>query len=220
MTGDTELAPLPEARRTLEHMAERYPALAGTLPTLEQAYQILRRCFANDGTLFVCGNGGSMSDAIHISGELNKSFKRTRPIPLEHYERLKPYSNGYDLGSYLQRGLRTVVLGINPALSSAIDNDFPLSHMGLAQELYALARPGDVFMGLSTSGNARNVNYAVGVAHMLGLPVIGMSGEPGGRLAENADVIIQAPAGEPAEVQAYHVILYHTLCEMLEITFF
>ena len=220
MTGDLKLEIPPEARRVLAHMAERYPVLTGTQLALEHAYNILRRCFATDGTLFVCGNGGSMSDAIHISGELNKAFKRARPIPQEHYERLIPYSNGYDLGSYLQRGLRTIVLGINPALASAIDNDFPLSHMGLAQELYALARPNDVFMGLSTSGNARNVNYAVGVARMLGLPVIGMSGEPGGSLAAQADVTIQAPAGEPAEVQAYHVILYHTLCEMLEITFF
>ena len=220
MTGDTALSLPPEARRTLVHMSEKYPALAGTLPALEQAYQILRQCFADDGILFVCGNGGSMSDAIHISGELNKAFKRSRPIPEADHERLKPYTNGYDLGSYLQRGLRTIVLGINPALASAIDNDFPLSHMGLAQELYALARPGDVFMGISTSGNARNINYAVGVARMLQLPVIGLSGENGGRLAEQADVTIHAPAGEPAEVQAFHVILYHTLCEMLEITFF
>lgn len=220
MTDDTVLSLLPEARWTLVHMAEKYPALAGTLPELEQAYQILRQCFADDGILFVCGNGGSMSDAIHISGELNKAFKRSRPIPEADHERLKPYTNGYDLGSYLQRGLRTIVLGINPALASAIDNDFPLSHMGLAQELYALARPGDVFMGISTSGNARNINYAVGVARMVQLPVIGLSGENGGRLAEQADVTIHAPAGEPAEVQAFHVILYHTLCEMLEITFF
>ena len=121
MTGDTALSLPPEERRTLVHMAQKYPALAGTLPALEQAYQILRQCFADDGILFVCGNGGSMSDAIHISGELNKAFKRSRPIPEADHERLKPYTNGYDLGSYLQRGLRTIVLGINPALASAID---------------------------------------------------------------------------------------------------
>ena len=145
--------------------------------------------FVQGGTLFVAGNGGSMADAIHISGELNKAFKRPRPLPAVHRQRLAAQPDGEVLARHLQPGLRTVVLGINPALSSAVDNDFSLAHAGLAQEFYALARAGDVFLGISTSGNAENVAYTASVAAALGCAVIALTGEGGGRLARQADVV-------------------------------
>jgi phosphoheptose isomerase len=209
----------PRSARVLDAMCEQYPALAATAESLARAFHILRNSFVQGGTLFVAGNGGSMADAIHISGELNKAFKRRRPVPGVHRQRLAVQPDGKVLARHLQPGLRTVVLGINPALSSAVDNDFSLAHAGLAQEFYALARAGDVFLGISTSGNAENVTYTASVASALGCAVIALTGEGGGRLARQADVVLRAPAQTTAEIQNWHIILYHTLCEMLEDNF-
>jgi len=209
----------PRASRVLEAMLKLHPELAAAAESLARAFHIIRQGFAQGGTLFVAGNGGSMADAIHISGELNKAFKRPRPLPSVHRQRLAAQPDGEVLARHLQPGLRTLALGINPVLSSAVDNDFSLAHAGLAQELYALARAGDVFLGISTSGNAENVAYAASVAAALGCPVIILTGEGGGRLAGQANVAIRAPAKTTAEIQNWHIILYHTLCEMLEDTF-
>jgi phosphoheptose isomerase len=209
----------PRATRVLDAMCEQYPGLAAIAKSLAGAFHILRNSFVQGGTLFVAGNGGSMADAIHISGELNKAFKRRRLVPNVHRQRLAAQPGGEVLARHLQPGLRTVVLGINPALSSAVDNDFSLAHAGLAQEFYALARAGDVFLGISTSGNAENVAYAASVASALDCAVIALTGEGGGRLARQADVVLRAPAQSIAEIQNWHIILYHTLCAMLEDNF-
>jgi D-sedoheptulose 7-phosphate isomerase len=157
-----------------------------------------------------------MADALHISGELLKSFKRPRPLPEAHQLRLKSLPHGEALAQHLQRGLRAVVLGANLSLRSAMDNDSPLPNLALAQELYALARPGDVFMGISTSGDARNVLYAASVARALGLTVIGLTGAHGGALAPLCDVAVRVPASETDVVQTWHQQVYHLLCDMLE----
>lgn len=209
----------PRAARVLEAMAQRYPELAVTTKSLARAFHILRQCFSQGGTLFIAGNGGSMADALHISGELNKAYKRPRPLPSVHRQRLAAQPDGELLVRHLQPGLRTVALGINPTLASAVDNDFALPHAGFAQELYALARAGDVFLGISTSGNAQNVAYTASVATALGCPVIALTGAEGGRLAQQADVAIRAPAQKTDEAQDLHILLYHTLCEMLEEAF-
>jgi phosphoheptose isomerase len=185
-----------------------------------RAFQKLVRCFRAGGTLFLCGNGGSMADALHISGELAKSFARRRPLPERLRARLISQPDGELLARNLEPGLRAVVLGINPSLASAVANDMPDRDVNLAQELLALARPGDVLMGISTSGNARNVAYAAQVARALGLTVIALTGEEGGRLAELADVAIRVPARRTERVQELHVQCYHVLCEMLEMEFF
>jgi phosphoheptose isomerase len=210
----------PAAARVLCRTMERAPHLVGTASALARAFNALSRCFVTGGTLFVGGNGGSMADALHISGELNKSFLRPRPIPSAHRQKLSKLPGGGELAEHLQQGLRTVVLGANLSLSTAIDNDIPLAHIGLAQELYALARPGDVFLGISTSGNAQNVLYAATTARALGLSVIALSGEHGGKLSGQSDVAIKAPAADTATVQVLHVQIYHILCEMLEAQFF
>jgi phosphoheptose isomerase len=210
----------PAAARILTGMVERYPDLAVTAVDLMAAFRTCLRCFTTGGTLFIGGNGGSMADAIHIGGELEKSFKLPRRIPAAYRQRLSNKPGGEELANHLQQGLRTVVLGLNPALSSAIDNDSAMPHTGLAQELYVLCRPGDVFLGISTSGKAANVNYAADVAYASGLSVIALTGQEGIPLASKADIAIRAPDLETAAIQNYHVILYHTLCEMLEVQAF
>jgi len=206
----------PQAAALLHTLVERYPTLENAAPALAQAYRALRLAFRTQGALFICGNGGSMADALHIAGELDKAFRRPRPIPVQHRERLARLPGGGELAAHLQQGLRTIVLGANPALASAVENDSPLRHMAFAQELYALARPGDALLAISTSGKAQNVLNAATVAKALGLAVIALTGERDSPLAALADVAIRAPATDTAEVQGWHVQLYHTLCTLLE----
>jgi phosphoheptose isomerase len=216
--GDT--APLeddaPAAAVLLRRWLERNPAPHTLAESIRQAFRALQHSLYNGGTLFLAGNGGSMADALHISGELLKSFKRPRPLPEAHQLRLKSLPHGEALAQHLQRGLRAVVLGANLSLRSAMENDSPLPNLALAQELYALARPGDVFMGISTSGDARNVLYAASVARALGLTVIGLTGAHGGALAPLCDVAVRVPASETDVVQTWHQQVYHLLCDMLE----
>jgi phosphoheptose isomerase len=188
----------------------------GNLPELSAAFRLLSQAFRTGGTLFICGNGGSFADALHIAGELDKSFLLPRPIPDGHRLRLAAMEGGEVLAGALQRGLRTVTLGANPSLASAVENDCPQRGMGFAQELYALARPGDVLLAISTSGRAANVLNAVSVAKALGLSVIALTGQRESRLFADAGVALRAPATETAEVQGWHIRMYHALCEMLE----
>jgi D-sedoheptulose 7-phosphate isomerase len=216
LSGDYFALREPAASAILEETLTSTPQLAYLRQDLMRAYTVLARCFQTGGTLFLAGNGGSMADALHISGELDKAYKKRRRIPAQHQARLVGLSGGVELAESLQAGLRSVVLGINPALASAIENDFRRPHMGLAQELYALGRSGDAFLGISTSGDACNIQYAVSVARLLGLPTILLTGESGGALAEQAGIILKAPARETPVIQTWHIRIYHCLCEMLE----
>jgi phosphoheptose isomerase len=206
----------PGAASALREMVARHPALQGTAGPLARAFQTLMTCFGSGGSLFICGNGGSMADALHISGELLKSYARRRSLPEHLRARLAAQPDGELLARNLEPGLRAVVLGVNPSLASAVANDMPDRDVNLAQELLALGRPGDALLGISTSGNARNVAYAAQTARALGLTVIGLTGAHGGRLADLADVTIRVPSGRTDRVQELHVQCYHTLCDMLE----
>jgi D-sedoheptulose 7-phosphate isomerase len=204
----------------LSDLGARRPELTAVLPSIQTAFELLAERFRAGGTLFLCGNGGSMSDALHISGELLKSFALRRRLDDEMVGRLQKQPDGDLLARNLQPGLRTVVLGANVALGTAVANDMPDRDMNLAQELLALARSEDVLMGISTSGNARNIAYAAQTARALGLPVIGLSGQSGGCLAQLADVAICVPEKDTALVQELHISCYHALCLLLEEAFF
>ena len=209
--------PCPAA---LQQLLQRQPALQEAAKPLFQAFNALRDSFKAGGTLYLCGNGGSMSDALHISGELLKSYAQRRALPKDLRRQLAAQPDGEILARNLEPGLRSVVLGANPALSSAVANDMPNRDMNLAQELLALARPGDVLLAISTSGNAANACYAAQTARALGLSVIALTGQDGGQLASLADIAIRAPARRTDRVQELHIQLYHALCEMLEVEFF
>jgi D-sedoheptulose 7-phosphate isomerase len=197
-------------------MMERYLELQDCVESLTAAFEGMMRVFRAGGTLYICGNGGSMADAMHIAGELDKSFRHPRRLSENQRQRLLAQPDGAALAESLQQGLRTVPLGLNPALSSAIANDNPLRDIGFAQEVYALARPGDALLCISTSGNAQNVRYAASTAHALDMTVISLTGPDGGPLALQADIAIRAPGRNTPEIQSWHIQLYHTLCDMLE----
>ena len=208
------------AESALCDLLGRRPELEGAAPPLGLAYLAVAESLERGGILFLCGNGGSMADALHISGELLKSYARPRPLLPEERGRLLSQPDGDALANHLERGLRAVVLGANSSLSSAVANDFSARHLGFAQELFALARAGDVLLGISTSGMARNVAHAVSVARAVGLVTIGLTGAGGGILAQRVDIAIRAPSSRTDRVQEEHVALYHCLCEMLELDFF
>ncbi len=210
----------PPAAAQLDALVERNPELRVVANPLAQAFLIIARSLMHGGILFLGGNGGSMADALHISGELLKSYARSRPLPERVRQRLSALPEGQYLAAHLEGGLRAIVLGANLSLASAVDNDNPQRAMGLAQELYALARPGDVFLGISTSGNARNICRAAQVARAFNLSVIALTGERDSELSRLADVTIQAPGQRTDRIQEQHIRIYHTLCAMLEDHFF
>ena len=210
---------IPE-KEHLEHICDSHRFFPELFESFLLTFSALKTSFEAGGRLFLCGNGGSFSDCIHIAGELMKTFKLPRPLS----EGKKSCFVGFEfedlLTRHLQEGLPCHVLGLNPALVSAIQNDNEAGGLQYAQELYGQGKAGDVLLGISTSGNALNVRYAVSVAKALGMTVIGLTGSPGGKLAEIADVTIRVPEQETYKVQEQHLIVYHALCLWLELRFF
>ena len=161
-----------------------------------------------------------MSDALHISGEMLKSYARPRPLVEHERAQLLKLPEGALLADNLERGLRAVVLGTNLALSSAVENDFREHNLAAAQELNALGRCGDVFVGISTSGKARNVRLAAQTAKAKGMSTVLLTGPKDSPLSKEVDISIQAPGERTDRIQENHILLYHCLCEMLERDFF
>lgn len=212
-----------EARlqKHLDLLFKRYPELKCIEQSIIDAYLIMEECYEKGGKLLIAGNGGSAADAEHIAGELMKRFKILRPIPTDFAEKLKAIDpvRGENLAANLERGLMAIPLVAHEALSTAYIND--VDGLGVfAQQLYGFGRPGDVFLGISTSGNSKNVMNATVVARALGIKVVGLTGTKGGELAQVADVAIKVPEVETYMIQELHLPVYHCLCLMLEDHFF
>lgn len=212
-----------EARihKHVDTLIERYPKLEACQDDIVAAYKILEECYKNDHKLLIAGNGGSAADSEHIAGELMKRFKTPRPCPPEFVEKLKDIDpvRGENLAHNLERGLMAIPLVAHEALTTAYIND--VDGLGVfAQQLYGFGRSGDVFLGISTSGNSKNVMSATVVARALGIKVIGLTGASGGELASVADICVRVPETETYMIQELHLPVYHCLCLMLEDRFF
>lgn len=210
--------------KVLAHLSKalvRHPALQKQEEDLLLAYETLKTCFAGGGKLLIAGNGGSCADAEHIAGELMKGFYLPRPLPADMQKAIQKATHDSmpEAASILQRGLPTIVLSNHNALSTAFANDVS-PDLVYAQQLAAYGRPGDVFLGISTSGNAKNVLLAAQVAKAIGLTVLGLTGGTGGKLVVQADTAIIMDGNTPADVQELHLPAYHALCAMLEEHFF
>jgi len=204
-----------------ERLFKRYPELNPQRDSIFAAYNLMRDAYKNGKKLLVCGNGGSSADADHIVGELMKGFNKKRPIDVETASRIDSCFKGYieRASTLLQGALPAVALTQHTALSTAFSNDVR-GDMVFAQQLYGYGSAGDVLLAISTSGNACNVVNAAILARALGIPVVGLTGQPGGQLADLCDVLIAVPGSTTAEIQELHLPIYHTLCAMLEQTFF
>ena len=205
----------------LDFLIERYPKLEVVRDSIWEAYEIARLCYEGDGKLLVAGNGGSAADAEHIVGELMKSFKTKRPVSCEFAKKLVEVDEtiGGHLAKSLEKSLMAIALVGHEALSTAYINDVD-GYGVFAQQVFGFGRKGDVLIGISTSGNSKNVMQAAVVAKALGMPVIGLTGASGGALSGIADVTIKAPESETYMVQELHLPIYHCLCIMLEDYFF
>ena len=209
--------------KQLETLIKRYPALSVCEEEIEKAYEILEECFAAGHKLLIAGNGGSCADGEHIAGELMKGFKLQRKCTEEFAKKLKSIDaeRGAELAEKLQGGLPTIALDNHQALNTAYVND--VENGGLltyAQQVYGYGKAGDVLLGISTSGNSKNVAYAAVVARAKGMKVIGLTGAKGGNLVSAADVTIKVPETETYMIQELHLPVYHCLCLMLEERFF
>ena len=206
----------------LTELLEKYNELNDVKDKILEAFNILKECYINNGTLFVCGNGGSASDAEHIVGELMKSFMLPRNLKNKKFiNKAKELygSQSEQILPYIQEGMRAISLTGQPALSSAFSNDVK-PDMVFAQQLYVLAKPGDVFLGISTSGNSSNVFKALQVANSLELETILFTGKSGGRCSKITNCAIKTPSNIVYRIQEYHLPIYHTLCLMLENYFY
>ncbi len=205
----------------LNELFQNYPRLSLCADDIRSVYDVLVESYTRGGTLLICGNGGSAADADHIVGELMKGFMKKRPVDKkvrDGFNTLDPEVSDY-LGKNLQQPLPAISLGSHSALQTAFANDVT-PDLSFAQSILGYGRDGDVFLGISTSGNSRNVYYAACTAKSRGLMVVGLTGEDGGRLKDICDIIIQVPATSTPVVQELHLPVYHALCAAVEAHFF
>ena len=210
-----------EPMKYLEELVERYPVLDAVKDDVRKAYELLEACYEQGGKLLIAGNGGSCADAEHIVGELMKGFVKRREVSDSFAECLRSADEvrGAELAKKLQGGLPAIALTGHAGLSTTYLNDVD-GDLIFAQQTYGYGRPGDVLIGISTSGNAKNVMYAMTVAKALGMKTIGLTGKDGGALKREADVSVVVPETETFKIQELHLPVYHALCLMLEERFF
>lgn len=205
----------------IDLLIERYPVLEVCKEDIISGYKLLEDCYSKGGKLLIAGNGGSAADAEHIAGELMKRFKTPRPISNELKEKLVKVDpvRGENLSKNLERPLMAIPLVAHEALTTAYIND--VDGLGVfAQQLYGYGKEGDVFLGISTSGNSKNVMNATVVARALGLKVLGLTGKLGGELNEVSNICVKVPETETYMIQELHLPIYHCWCLMLEDYFF
>lgn len=205
----------------IDLLIDRYPILSECKENLINAYLLMEESYENGGKLLIAGNGGSAADSEHIVGELMKGFKMPRHLSKEMREKLKAVDPelGDTLGKNLQGTLSAIALDGHSALTTAYMNDVePL--LCFAQQINGFGNAGDVFLGISTSGNSKNVLYAATIAKAKGLKVIGLTGHKNNKLERFADVTVKVPEIETYMIQELHLPVYHCWCLMLEDKFF
>lgn len=180
-------------------------------PALDRFVEMMIETYRRGGKLLVCGNGGSAADSAHIVGELVKGFLKKRPLPAEWDAALDHPP--------LQMGLNAMDLTAQGAVIAAITNDLG-GEMVYAQQVLAYANEGDVVLGITTSGNAKNVILALRAAKLKGAHCVGLTGRGGGALKRYCDVLVESSETETYRVQEEHIRLYHEFCARVEAAFF
>ena len=195
----------------MENLLKRYPALEVCKDDIKSALKLIIETYENGGKVLVCGNGGSASDSEHIVGELMKGFLSCRKVTDERIPE--------ELRKNLQGSLPAISLPSQSAILSAFVNDVE-PEMMYAQLVYGYAKENDLVIGISTSGNSKNVVNAVKVANALGVKTLSLTGKTGGILSDISDVTIKVPEMETYKIQEYHLPVYHYLCAETERHFF
>lgn len=205
----------------IETLIDRYPKLIVCKDDIEKAYELLEDTYSKERKLLVCGNGGSASDSEHIVGELMKEFKLKRKVYADQAESMKAIDSemGTTLAENLQGALPAICLTGHSSLTTAFMNDAN-ADLVFAQQVNGYGKANDVFLGISTSGNSKNVVYAAITAKAKGLKIIGLTGQKESKLSKMADCCIRVPESETYKIQELHLPVYHCLCLMLEDHFF
>lgn len=205
----------------LNNLIERYPVLDACKTDAENATKKIIECYNNGGKVLLCGNGGSCADSDHIVGELMKGFLKKRPVDANRKAEMQKNCPELedDIICKLQCGLPAVSLPHLAGLNSAFCNDVD-PELIYAQSVFGLGKKGDILIALSTSGNAKNVFAAAKVAKSIGMTVIGMTGEKGGKLKTIADICICVPETETYKIQELHLPVYHYICAAVEENFY
>lgn len=205
----------------IDTLIDRYPKLIVCKDDILKAYELLEEAYSQERKLLVCGNGGSASDSEHIVGELMKEFKLKRKVYADQAEAMKAIDPemGETLAENLQGALPAICLTGHSSLTTAFMNDAN-ADLVFAQQVNGYGKANDVFLGISTSGNSKNVCYAAITAKSKGLKVIGLTGQKESKMTKLGDCCIRVPETETYKIQELHLPVYHCLCLMLEDHFF
>ena len=205
----------------IDTLIDRYPKLIVCKEDIIKAFELMLEAYNNKRKLLVCGNGGSASDSEHIVGELMKEFKLKRKVYADQAEAMKAIDPdmGTTLAENLQGALPAICLTGHSSLTTAFMNDAN-ADLVFAQQVNGYGKANDVFLGISTSGNSKNVCYAAITAKSKGLKVVGLTGAKESKLSNMADCCIRVPETETYKIQELHLPVYHCLCLMLEEHFF
>ena len=184
--------------RVAEHFAQSIEAKQQAAEVLSaptaQAAETMPQCLMNDGKILACGNGGSAADAQHFAAEMTGRFEK---------ERME---------------LAAVALTTDTSALTAIGNDYGFDHV-FSKQVRALGRPGDVLIGISTSGNSANIITAIEAAHERDMQVIAFTGRDGGKIAamlKDNDILLNVPHPRTARIQEVHILLIHALCDCID----
>lgn len=194
----------------------KYSFLSHIKSEIVDAFSVIYDSFENSGKLFICGNGGSAADADHIVGELMKNFIISRELSKEYIDKYNQFGeNGIALAKSLQGAFPVINLGAHTSLITAIINDIG-SESIFAQQVLGYGQEGDVLLGISTSGNSKNVINAGMVAKVQNVKTIALTGQKGGKMSDLFDIVIKVPSTITDEIQNMHSAVYHLICAMLE----
>lgn len=179
-------------QRFLDHLEVANAVMnSDILAQLERIAVEVKRALAKGNKVMFCGNGGSAADSQHLAAEFVGRFQKER------------------------KGLPALALTVDTSILTAVGNDYGYDKV-FVRQVEALARPGDVLVGISTSGNSGNVVAAVELAKELGVYCVGMTAAGGGKLKALCDECIAVPAEVTARAQEMHILIGHILCELVD----
>ena len=173
------------------HLEVINKVLETNISLIELFGNVLSRCLEKNGTIFLCGNGGSASDSQHIAAELVGRFKKDR------------------------RALKSIALTTDTSILTSVGNDYGFKEI-FSRQIEALSSSGDILIGISTSGNSENIIRAFEVAKGLGVTTIGLTGKDGGKLKNISDHCLMVPSESTARIQESHILIGHILCDLIE----
>lgn len=194
---------------------DRYPALKACEADIDTALSLMLETYRAGGKILLCGNGGSCADCGHIAGELMKGFLLSRPVPEETRAAFAEFPDGEAIAKKLQRGIPAISLPSQAEVLSAYANDVD-PELVYAQLVYTCGRPGDLLIGISTSGNSKNVVTAALTAKALGIRTLALTGEKESKLSGLCDCTVRVPETETFKIQELHLPVYHHLCAAME----